>query len=88
MDSKRGKRPEPLATDGISIVARVRRRSALPGHPSIALGWKLPDRELLQFTAEKIRWILMRLCPPMEWRKKPCFCRLLLTGKVPSRQRI
>ncbi len=55
MDSKRGKRPEPLATDGISIAARVRRRSALPGHPSVALGWKLSDREILQFTAGKIR---------------------------------
>ncbi len=55
MDSETEKRPKPLATDGISIVARVRRRSALPGHPSIALGWKLSDRELLQFTAEKIR---------------------------------
>lgn len=55
MDSGTGKRPEPLATDGISIVTRVRRRSALPGHPSVALGWKLSSREVLQFTAEKIR---------------------------------
>ena len=55
MDSEMGKRPEPLATDGISIVTRVRRRSALPGHPSVALSWKLSDREVLQFTAEKIR---------------------------------